>query len=377
MFCEQCGAQVPDGTQFCEQCGAPVVSDVPRQIQQEPIQSVQQSLPTMGSENEVHSVGVQPDWNRAYGNQQYPASKKSPAVPIIIAVVAVAVLGLGGFGVYKAYKNFDKIKGFFGKNDETVEQQDEDVTGNTPGMEEEPDSWIENESVTDDGSANEDPYDNTGINSTDNGTENTDKYEDENDDKVKPGEDFEKPEKTEKELPIEDENRPDIGDSSDYDTSERPAWEEFSWVLSDEMTQGMLIGEDMFSNEAYRLTEYDDIVGGWKGYLCYDPNNTYPENPWGGPVVFLVHAEITGDKSKPTIYFEWLQYRNTSNGEEGKLSSKGTFECNRKSNNVVAGRQENGWHITLDHFCWFDGQEYATGRMKAADGGDCILALFR
>lgn len=341
MFCEQCGAQMPDGMKFCEQCGAPIGSNV---------------------------AGPMP---------QYPPSKKSSAIPIIIAVAAVVMLGLGGFGAYKAYKNFDKLKGMFGKNEDTVEPQDEDVTGNMPGEEEKPDAWIENEGFLDDGSANEDPFDNEDKNSTDNVTENTDRYEAENDDGAKPGEDFEKPEEPEEGLPVEDENRPDIGDASDHDTSERPAWEEFSWVLSDEMTQSMLNGADMFSDEAYRLTEYDDIVGGWKGYLCYDPNNTYPENPWGGPVVFLVHAEITGEKSKPTIYFEWLQYRNTYDGKEGKLSTKGTFECNRKSNNIIAGRQENGWHITLDHFCWLDGKEYATGRMKAADGGDCILALFR
>ena len=28
MFCEQCGAPIPEGAKFCEQCGAPVAQEV-------------------------------------------------------------------------------------------------------------------------------------------------------------------------------------------------------------------------------------------------------------------------------------------------------------------------------------------------------------
>lgn len=28
MFCEQCGAPIPEGARFCEQCGAPVAQEV-------------------------------------------------------------------------------------------------------------------------------------------------------------------------------------------------------------------------------------------------------------------------------------------------------------------------------------------------------------
>ena len=29
MFCEQCGAPIPEGAKFCEQCGAPVAEPTP------------------------------------------------------------------------------------------------------------------------------------------------------------------------------------------------------------------------------------------------------------------------------------------------------------------------------------------------------------
>ena len=33
MFCEQCGAPIPEGAKFCEQCGAPVAGPAPVRAQ--------------------------------------------------------------------------------------------------------------------------------------------------------------------------------------------------------------------------------------------------------------------------------------------------------------------------------------------------------
>ncbi len=368
MFCEQCGALVPDGMKFCDQCGAPVADgeNTPimngteqNNIQPEPVNYVppmQQGMPGIN--------------NRP---------KKSPLVPLVIAAVAVIILGPGGF---LAYKNIDKLKGLVGKVKDSGEQSEEDL--------------IENGDPDEDGAGNEsieenleevipESKDSDKVKPADNTKEEDNAKEDIKDDITQESntkedeadEDITEKDKAKEERSDDKENRPDIGDVRDYDTSREPVWSDFEWVMSDEMTQGLLSGEDMFSDSAYRLTDFDDVVGGWNGYLCYDPNNTYADNPWGGPMVFLVHAEISGDRSEPSLYFEWLQYRKTADGEEGKLTSKETFACNRRSNNVFNGRAGSGWHITLEHFCWIDGKEYATGRMKAADGGDCILALFR
>lgn len=389
MFCEQCGAVVPDGMKFCDQCGAPVSDGEAQSTMLEPGQYNTQSGPVNNVVPPVQQGVAQPGGTQPPYMQQgripamspgamspgaYNTQKKPPLVPIIIAVVAVLVLGLGGFGIYK---NIDKIKGLVGKVKDNEEQSEEIPT--------------ENENPDDDKSGNESIKESLDEEFPD--SENADRVKpDDNikedntkEDKTEEGrtgeneieEDITEKDKTGKEWPDEKENRPDIGDVRDYDSSGDPAWSDFEWVMSDEMTQGLLSGEDMFSDSAYRLTDYEDVIGGWKGYLCYDPNNTYADNPWGGPMVFLVHAEISGDMSEPSIYFEWLQYRKTADGEEGKLTSKETFACNRRSNNVFNGRAGSGWHITLEHFCWLDGKEYATGRMKAADGGDCILALFR
>ncbi|MBR4719323.1 MAG: zinc ribbon domain-containing protein [Lachnospiraceae bacterium] len=345
MFCEQCGAQVPDGMGFCDQCGAPVAGNTAQTAQSGPVNNVQP---------------MQQEATGAYNKQ-----KKSPLIPIVIAAVAVIIFGLGGFGIYK---NIDKIKGLVAKVRNNEEPQETEPPFVEEPPEERPSEEVDqDEDKPESGGLDEDIQGNGSVDEIIPGNENTDEE--------KPGEGIyeEKPGKT---GPAAKDDRPEIGDVWNYDTSKRPTWDEFEWVMSDEMTQGILNGEDMFSGRAYRLTDYDDVIGGWKGYLCYDPNNTYADNPWGGPVVFLVHAEISGEEDSPVIYFEWLQYRNTFDGDEGNLTTTGTFEC-KNSDNVINGKMENGWRINLEHFYWQSGQEYATGRMKAADGGDCILALFR
>ena len=96
MFCEQCGALVPDGMRFCDQCGAPVAV-----IENTPMQT--------GTGQYNMQPEMQNNMQRS-GQQGMPGqnkTKKSPLVPIMIAAASVLVLGLGSFLVYK---NFAKIK---------------------------------------------------------------------------------------------------------------------------------------------------------------------------------------------------------------------------------------------------------------------------
>ena len=55
MFCEQCGAPIPEGAKFCEQCGAPVAAPAPVQApkpepapQPEPQPELAESQPRRG-----------------------------------------------------------------------------------------------------------------------------------------------------------------------------------------------------------------------------------------------------------------------------------------------------------------------------------------
>ncbi|MBQ7586887.1 MAG: zinc ribbon domain-containing protein [Lachnospiraceae bacterium] len=116
MFCEQCGALVPDGMRFCDQCGAPVSDGEAQNMASEAGQYNMQpgpvnNIPPMQQGMYHHGTPPMQQGMVPQGGMQpqgaYNTQKKSPLVPVMIAVVAVLVLGLGGFGVYK---NIDKIK---------------------------------------------------------------------------------------------------------------------------------------------------------------------------------------------------------------------------------------------------------------------------
>ena len=137
MFCEQCGAVVPEGMRFCDQCGAPVEPDASPPVQS-PIME-QPPMPQGMMQPQGQPVPPQPMQQPQYMNRPgmpmgrmpamspgampppvaYENKKKSPLVPIIIIVAAVLIFGLGGFGVYK---NIDKIKALVAKEKEEPEE---------------------------------------------------------------------------------------------------------------------------------------------------------------------------------------------------------------------------------------------------------------
>ena len=128
MFCEQCGAVVPEGMRFCDQCGAPVEYDTAQPVQSPIMEQLPMQRGMMQPQGQpAPPPMMQPQYmNRpempmgrmpAMSSGAVPPpgtynKKKSSIVPLIIAVVAILVIGLGGFGIYK---NLDKIKELIGK----------------------------------------------------------------------------------------------------------------------------------------------------------------------------------------------------------------------------------------------------------------------
>lgn len=92
MFCQKCGASVPEGAKFCENCGAPVAAA--------PKPPVQQANPQPGYQ-QPYAPTYQPPVNRQQGYQPYvptyqptiqPAETRSIApmiAPIVLAGLAM------------------------------------------------------------------------------------------------------------------------------------------------------------------------------------------------------------------------------------------------------------------------------------------------
>lgn len=118
MFCPNCGAQLPDGTQFCPECGMSMVtqsqpaastidlnkagSSVPQPSQSfgaptqpinQPVQPMQPTYPQQSFDAQQQQFGAQqPGYAAPVYGQQTAVKKKPPVVPIVIGVCAAAVV---------------------------------------------------------------------------------------------------------------------------------------------------------------------------------------------------------------------------------------------------------------------------------------------
>ena len=137
MFCNKCGAQLPDGTQFCSNCGAPQVPAQPEpQAQpQQPVYEAQQQ-PT-------YEMPQQPQQPYGAGNQPYQPvqpvmppqnddGKKKKAIIIavvaVIAVIAIVVGILFGTGVIGGKDKEDEDDKTTVSDEKKDEQEEKDST---------------------------------------------------------------------------------------------------------------------------------------------------------------------------------------------------------------------------------------------------------
>ena len=100
MFCEKCGAPIPDGASFCEKCGAPVASqpaqpayDQPGPLPEQPMNNQpQQPAPAQPMNSQPAPAPAQP----YQPNQpQQPAAPKKPLDPKTKKIIMLSSIGGG------------------------------------------------------------------------------------------------------------------------------------------------------------------------------------------------------------------------------------------------------------------------------------------
>lgn len=149
----------------------------------------------------------------------------------------------------------------------------------------------------------------------------------------------------------------------DYSTDSRPSASDFSWYMDDVYANGIPI---------YSLPIYDSsmIVGDWKGFILYDPDNSF-----NSFATEYMNVNIDIQDMKADVTFDLYQF---CPGNSEIINVDG--EVMKYSGNFEAGAvyATGGGNVHLDSFYSLsDNRQYAVGRIDTVDGTPAYLALVR
>lgn len=100
MFCEQCGAPIPEGARFCEECGAPVPQEAV------PVAPVAQPEPKSVPEPEPPKPAPKPEPRPEPKPDAQPIPRSGTVTPrrfspprLVIGALILAILGYAAYWV--------------------------------------------------------------------------------------------------------------------------------------------------------------------------------------------------------------------------------------------------------------------------------------
>ena len=145
-------------------------------------------------------------------------------------------------------------------------------------------------------------------------------------------------------------------------TYDRPTWEEFGWY------------NEVFNNgvwaDATPVTELPYMLGGWKGYIVYDP---YSER--GIEVSELVNVTLSVDSGGASALVDWYQIM---------WSGEPPYDETEDADTEFVGSYENGVfeldgpsHLSFISFYEYRGRYYGFGSVVTQDGTIADFWLMR
>ncbi len=149
----------------------------------------------------------------------------------------------------------------------------------------------------------------------------------------------------------------------DYSTDSRPTASDFSWYMDDVFANGIPI-------DSVPIYDSSMIVGDWKGFILYDPDNSF-----NSFATEYMNVNIDIQDMKANVTFDLYQYC-PSNSEIINVEG----EVQKYSGNYEAGAvyATGGGNVHLDSFYSMpDNRQYAVGRIDTVDGTPAYLALVR
>ena len=152
-------------------------------------------------------------------------------------------------------------------------------------------------------------------------------------------------------------------DARNYSTSEMSRLQDFLWVTQD-IVKGSLPPDHV------RLTDFDELLGGWKAYIIDDLNGQY-----GSGIERLCSVNFTKDANGNGMTFTWVYVHNTKTDEGNTDYTPPTTFYGEMQNGRFYGLGTGS--IDMTAFYVLNGHEYAVGQLHWPDTAIGTVFLVR
>ena len=148
-----------------------------------------------------------------------------------------------------------------------------------------------------------------------------------------------------------------------HEDERRPTYHDFSWYIDDVSHNGIW-------RDAEVITDLGEILGEWKAYIQYDPDNLT-----GNPCDILFNADISVGQNAIEVLCDWYYVKYETDEEP-------TYQTNAQSH--FSGTWSDGrihaegpGTMDLTEFFTKGGYQFAIGTMKDTDGIPGTIVLVR
>ena len=148
-----------------------------------------------------------------------------------------------------------------------------------------------------------------------------------------------------------------------YSTSEMARLQDFLWVTHDIINGSLPAGN-------VRLTTFDDLLGGWKAYIIDDLNGQY-----GSGIERLCNVNFSKDTNGNGMTFNWAYVHNTKTDEGNTDYTPPTTFYGEMQNGRFYGLGTGS--IDMSAFYVLNGHEYAVGQLHWPDASIGTVFLVR
>lgn len=151
---------------------------------------------------------------------------------------------------------------------------------------------------------------------------------------------------------------------SDPSTYERPDLGDFLWYSEDVYYNGI-------PTDAALIENFQDIAGGWKGLILYDPEDAY-----GMSGMEFLNAQITGTAKALVLNLDWymVYWANEEESIDETETEDGFYTGIWQNRELIASDEAV---VRLTTFYELYGTQYAVGEIETLNDIPAFIALVR